>query len=115
MRRKPHVFSRVVPNLLEGGPGNDVIVGGGGLDLMTGGAGGDLMIGSTAFNHDPIALEAIRREWTNPNADFMTTMGDLLFGGGLNGDVKLIPGQTMISDGVVDIITSNGGSNWIWQ
>lgn len=103
-------------NILHGGQGNDVMVGGAGLDFMFGEAGDDLMIGGTAFNYEQASLEAVWREWTNtdPNDDFMTKMGHLLFGGGLNGNVRLIPGQTVKFDAFANMISGNGGSNWIW-
>jgi hypothetical protein len=106
------------PNFLVGGAGNNVIVGGRGLDFLVGGPGNDLIIGGTAFNYDLTDLDAVWLEWTNPdvNDDIPSKISHLLLGGGLNGDVTLSAGNTVISDPVPNnVIIPGGGSNWVWK
>jgi hypothetical protein len=71
-------------DLLNGGPGNDVLQGGDGVDLATGGFGRDLIVGgqgadllfgnfdediiiagATAYDNDQTALGLIMAEWTS--------------------------------------------------
>ncbi len=103
------------PNVLIGGEGNNVLVGGGGADSLSGGSGDDLLIAGTAFNYDQTSLDAVWQEWTNPAHNFNQKVNCLTTGiGGLNNNVILAPGQTVISDGLQNTLDGDGGQNWLW-
>ncbi len=101
------------PNKLTGGPNGNVLVGGGGADTLQGGPGSDLIIGGTAFNYDQTSLDAVFLEWINPADTFIMKVLHLFLGGGLNGNVKVIPGKTVVSDGLMNAIKPGGGDDWI--
>ena len=127
--------------ILLGGTGNDTAIGGGGDDVLAGGTGHDnltankgadvliggpgadniqgsnkedlLIAGYTVHDTNAAALVAIGAEW-GASKTFTTRVNNLRNGGGLNGSVVLQPQNTVLDDGVVDIIDGHGDKDWIF-
>jgi Ca2+-binding RTX toxin-like protein len=97
---------------LEGRGGNDVLIGGRGADVLLGGDGEDILIGNaTVYDTNPAALEAIVAEWTRTDLSYDQRVNDLRKGGGLNGGFVLNK-DTVLDDGVVDVLTGGAGQDW---
>jgi Ca2+-binding RTX toxin-like protein len=67
-------------NVLQGGPGNDLLIAGATASTLLGGDGNDLLIGGTTIydlNPDPAALEAVLAEWVRTDIDYATRTTDL--------------------------------------
>ena len=110
-------------SLLLGGAGDDYLFGGVfGRSIQIGGAGRDVLLGSilgnnlliggnTTHDDNDAALSAILAEWTSSRS-FAERVTNLSAGGGLNGDFKLIKGETVLDDAAVDQLY--GGLNQDW-
>jgi Ca2+-binding RTX toxin-like protein len=92
-------------NVLVGGPGRNLLIGGGGPDTLVGGADEDILIGgSTAYDTDPVALQAIMAEWGRTDLAFADRVDHILNGGGLN-DPYLLNPSTVFDDGAANTLT----------
>jgi Ca2+-binding RTX toxin-like protein len=121
-------------DILSGGGGNDILVGGAGNDLLNGGSGRDLLIGGagtdnanggddddivigagTVFDTNIPALQAIQKEWTRTDADYLTRIGHLkgTIAGGLNGPTFL-NSSTIHDDAIADIAAGAAGQDWFF-
>jgi Ca2+-binding RTX toxin-like protein len=107
-------------NRLEGRGGRDVLIGGDGLDVLLGGDGEDILIGgTTAFDSDPMALAAIRAEWTSSRS-YATRIDNLRgvanVGPRLNGNYILTTGPTgtVQDDGDGDTLTGAAATDWFF-
>jgi Ca2+-binding RTX toxin-like protein len=104
-------------DILDGGAGRDLLIGGAGSDVLNGGAGDDILIGaSTVYDQNfpnVAALQAIEKEWTRADADYLTRIGHLkgTIPGGFNGSTLL--NQTkIVDDAIADLMA--GGSDLDW-
>ncbi len=122
----------VLGSILLGGAGNDVLkgagggnllIGGQGSDTVTAGSGGDILIGGwtdydVSSDAHRSALAAIMMEWRSvkpgtPLQAYLTRVGDLSNGGGLNGNFKL-NNFTVHDDNAVDSLTGGAGLDWFF-
>ncbi len=111
-------------DILVGGDGNDLILDTFGVNVMLGGAGTDLMLGigrnslqlsdATIYDNNDEALQAIHAECTSPNS-YEDRIQHLRFGGGLNGDVLLTPGETISADDDAAMAASVTAPWWMWH
>jgi PKD repeat protein len=103
---------------LYGGSGRDILVGGLGADVLHGGDDDDVLIGGmTDFDADQAAWGAIVNEWSRTDANYSTRVDHLsgAAAGGLNqvgGVYKYLTASTMHTDGSVDDLYGENGSDW---
>jgi Ca2+-binding RTX toxin-like protein len=108
-------------DLVLGGAGNDNVNGGGGRDLLIGGSGTDtisgsshddiLVAGTTTHDANEANLMALLDEWVNGADTYAGRVSNLENGGGLNGAVVLND-TTVTGDGLPDVMSGQGGSDW---
>jgi Ca2+-binding RTX toxin-like protein len=112
------VGNALVPNLLVGNGGNDVLRGLGGRDVLIGGAGKDQLFGDdaddllidsrTVYDGNALFLRTLRFEWQNPANDYATRINRLKAGVlGVRISATNVP-----NDGVADILTGGTGRDW---
>jgi Ca2+-binding RTX toxin-like protein len=103
-------------DVLTGGGGRSVLIGGGGDDTITGGSGDDILIGGTTdFDARDEALQSILMEWQRTDRTYAQRIADLKNGGGLNGGINLIFGNTVHDDGGSSVLTGGLGLDWFFQ
>jgi Ca2+-binding RTX toxin-like protein len=104
---------------LIGGTGRDILIGGTGADSLVAGTGDDILIGGqTNYDANLVALESLMHEWSRPDANYNTRVGQLR--GTIAGSLSAYPlvppanpGATIIDDAISDILTgSSTGMNW---
>jgi hypothetical protein len=107
-------------NVLRGGTGRNLIIGGKGPDQLYGGGGDNLLIGGfTSYDQDLVALDALFAEWTSADP-LDVRMGDILSGGGRNGNFILNPvasgghPATVFDDGAADLLFDGTGLSWFF-
>ena len=111
-------------DMLVGGTGNDtltdgvgtnVLIGGAGLDKLTGGTGDDLLVGgSTTLDADLTDLTGLRNvmeEWTS-GATYANRVAHLSGTPGGENDGTVLTAATVSNDGVKDVLTGKGGTDW---
>lgn len=100
---------------LIGGDGRDVVIGGWGQDYLFGGDGDDLLVaGATLWDANLPALHAIRAEWNSQRtlAQRVANLSGQGTGRRANGDIFLLPGLTVVDDGLVDYLFGGEGRDW---
>jgi Ca2+-binding RTX toxin-like protein len=99
----------------DGATGRDVVIGGLGSDQVLGQGEDDLLVGgATAYDEDPVALEAIRAEWASEH-DYATRVLNITDGTGSDdrgNGTYFFDGSTVFDDGAVDLIQGHGGQDW---
>ena len=96
----------------------DLLIGGQGSDTLDGRGGDDLLVsGQTTFDQNAIGLRALLAEW-NSSRTYAQRVNNLrgtsVTGTPLNGGSYLrnAPMDTLIDDGVADILTGGLGNDW---
>jgi hypothetical protein len=124
-----------MPALIDGGPGNDVLIAGGGPTILLGGSGSDALLGGpgpsllisgggpsflsaigpailirghTDYDANSAALFALLAEWSRPDLGYSGRVNDLLHGGGLNGSTVL-DATTVHPDTATAILAGGAG------
>lgn len=98
---------------INGDAGLDILVGdgaegSGASDILIGSAGEDLVISGLFADPTISAVTAIRNEWTSGKP--LSERIDNLSGSGstgVNGDIFLIPGETVLDDNAVDLVLND--------
>lgn len=106
---------------LDGGAGDDLLVGHYGADLLRGGAGQDLLIaGRLNFVDLPGSVFGIQAEWNSgrPIADRVANLSGTGTGDRNNGDIFLVPGDTVLDDSpsppaVTDQVFGESEDDWL--
>jgi Ca2+-binding RTX toxin-like protein len=110
------------PSVLVGGPGRDVLIGGLGLSVLIGGGGSDLLLGRgpailiggrTDYDANLAALEAVLAEWDRNDANYQDRVAHLLgsASGGRNGSVVL-NATTVHADNASELLVGLTGLDW---
>jgi len=98
---------------LDGGDGADLIIGGFGSDLIFGGGNSDLVIaGDTIYDVDQ--LVEIRDYWRRPDLSYSERVEGLRDGIDHNDQVLFLNSDTVIDDGVFDLLFGGLGDDWFW-
>jgi uncharacterized delta-60 repeat protein len=111
-------------DIILGDAGNDVIVGGAGRDLLVGGIDADdiagnvdqdiLVSGTTTYSTDPVALSAIKAEWTS-NKSWAVRVANISGlspqASRLNGNYFLTTDVTVFSDASIDTLAGGAGTD----
>lgn len=111
--------------VLVGGPGEDSLIGSRGRDLLIGGEGRDkirggpdqdiLIGGTTIYDEDLLALAAISDYWNGPGS-FASRQRALVQGIGSDlGLLRLLAGQTVLDDEVVDELFGESSPDWLFK
>jgi RHS repeat-associated protein len=122
-----------MPALIDGGPGNDILIAGGGPTILLGGGGNDVLLGGPApsllisgggrsflaadgpailigghtdYDTNSAAQFALLAEWSRPDLGYSSRVNDLLHGGGLNGTIIL--DATTVHPGTVTALLLDG-------
>jgi Ca2+-binding RTX toxin-like protein len=104
----------------------DILIGGAGADVLRAGIGDDILIsGATVYSPrsqliDRLALDLIRRVWSNPDANLSYDQRvTAIFNGAGNASVNRPrltpspqPSPTLINDGVRDQLFGEDGQDW---
>jgi hypothetical protein len=99
-------------DVLAGGAGRDLLIGGDGKDALTAAGGDDVLVSSrTAYDGDPVALNALAGEWRRSDATYAARVGHLSSGGGSNGTYRL-NASTLFNDTAADVLTGGTGTDW---
>ncbi|MBS0265985.1 MAG: calcium-binding protein, partial [Planctomycetes bacterium] len=125
------ITGNALNNVLIGGAGNDtlsglggrdILVGGTGADTLKGGDGDDILISGTwsYYNESTKALSKpallfVMAEWARTDASYLTRIGHLRTGGGLNGSF-LLDSTTVLTDGTaIDNLVGENNQDWFWS
>jgi hypothetical protein len=101
-------------NRLKGGSVRNILIGGGGIDQVLGGTGDNILIGGGVASELTLsALDAVMREFTRTDEDFLTRLTHILSGNGTNDPAYLNP-DTVVNDGAANVLTGGSGSNWFF-
>ena len=123
-----------------GGAGNDVLNGGPGYNILVGGSGNDTLNGASIAGNGAIliggllssqyftegqpltpaqisALGAVMAQWTSAGTGHstfanLTPRVQALLNGGLINGVNLLNTQTVINDGAADVLKGDAGNDW---
>ena len=92
-----------------GGDGNDILFGGDGIDDLWGLGGEDLIVGGrSAYDEDPVAIEALMATWGS-NETYENRV-QLIENASHRAFLK--SGQTVFDDGVPETLRGNNGRDW---
>jgi hypothetical protein len=99
--------------VLRGGAGRDILIASAGSARLIGGPGDDLLIGGvTAYDTNVLALQKILAEWASADT-FQQRITFLTQGGGQNG-AFVLTSQTVLDNGVPNILIGGSGHNWFF-
>jgi hypothetical protein len=103
-------------NVITGGSGRSLLIGGSGSSTLTAGSAGDILIaGTTIYDANETALQSLLAEWQSADSyplRFQRLEG--LVPGGLNGNNKLVWGNTVKDDDAASVLKGGAGLDWFF-